>query len=277
MSKQIRFVIGNKHDTATLTASSNALPITNTQLSERSLVWRSTSAEEQMIEGELDAGEMVGCLAIMRHNFGPSFQCKIEFFNGDTQVYNSGYFSTAMLIPAGVWRAGVDPWGASRDEELPNNVPVTIVWLEQSVLVSRYKITLIDSLNKDGFMQIGRIVLGDVFSPTNNFAWSPKITWIETGEQRVTEGGSLRTSGLGDLRRKLEIQLDWLDAADRFRFISALGKSGMGADILVSAYPDSNDEFLELEGLILCRREQVMTITHNLPNNWQLPLTFLEV
>lgn len=273
----VRFVIGNAHDLAVLTATSQALPVINTQRSERGLVWRSVGLAQQIIEGTFTTGQFAGCLSLLQHNLSATGLRRVELFNGTTKVYDSGLTPTALLIPAGIWRAGVDPWQATYNEHLPAGLSAAILWLPQTFVITRYRITLSDPGNLDGYLQVGRIILGDVFSPQFNMNWSPKIAWQESGEHKITEGGSVRTIGRGDLRRKVDISLDWLNDTDRSQLITKMGKAGMGSDVLISLYPDSSSVMLELEGTMLCRREQSLTTTHNFLGNWQLPLTLVEV
>lgn len=273
----VRFVIGNAHDEATLTATSQALPIENTQRGERALVWRSAGLGEQIIEGTLRTGHVVSCLAILRHNLGANGLRQVELFNGEELVYDSGPVPTALLIPAGIWQAGIDPWHATYNDRLPTGLSATVLWLPSSYIITRYRITVSDYGNPDGYLQISRILLGLTFSPTYNINWSPKITWQESGEHKITEGGSLRSIGRGDLRRKFDLNLDWLNDADRQQFITKMGQAGIGADVLVSLYPEASSIMQELEGTMLCRREQSLATTHNLHGNWQLPLTLIEV
>lgn len=273
----VRFVIGNAHDSATLTATSQALPVTNTQRSERGLVWRSVGLGEQVIEGVLRTGHIVSCLAILRHNLGANGIRRIELFNGDEMVYDSGPIPTALLIPAGTWQAGIDPWQATYNDRLPAGLSAAILWLPRPYTITCYRITISDLGNPDGYLQISRILLGLTFSPKFNISWSPKIEWQESGEHKITEGGSLRTSGRGDLRRKIDISLDWLNEGDRSQLITKMGQAGIGADILVSLYPEVSSIMQELEGTMLCRRTQSLITTHNLHGNWQLPLTLIEV
>lgn len=273
----IRFVIGNAHDEASLTATTQALPIENTQRSERALVWRSTNLEDQLIEGTLHTGKVISCLALLHHNLGANGLRQIEMFNGDELVYDSGPVDVALLLPAGIWRAGIDPWHATFNDRLPTGLSAAILWLPQPTIITRYRIRVSDYGNPNGYLQIGRILLGDVFSPQFNINFAPKITWQESGDHKITEGGSLRTLGRGDLRRKLSLNLNWLNDADRSQLITQMGQAGLGTDVLISLYPTSSSVMQQLEGTLLARREQSLTTTHNLPGNWQLPLTFIEV
>ncbi|MFG1487652.1 hypothetical protein ABMA58_00210 [Oceanospirillum sp. HFRX-1_2] len=274
--RNLRLLAHNAHDQATLTATSEALPIANTQRSERPMVWRSTDLSEQVIEAQLATGAVIDCVALVRHNLGASGLRRIELLYQGDVVYDSGPEPTAILIPAGVWRAGVDAWGATYNDQLPVDSAVTVHWVPQQLLVTGYRITL-TSANPDGFMQIGRIFAGASFSPEVNFDWSPKVEWQEQGEHLPTEGGSLRTVGLSGLRRKVDLQLSWLSDSDRVQLVSLLGKAGLSADLLISLYPSHESEMLELEGLIVCRRAPAISTQHTRPDNWQMPQTFIEV
>lgn len=276
LTKRIRILAGNIHNTATLTATSEALPVENTQRSERAMVWRSTSLNEQTITGVLPTGSIVDCVALARHNLSAGGIRRIELLYEGSVVYDSGLIPTALLIPAGIWRAGVDPWGATYNDQLPGNTSLTVQWTDTKYLVTGYRITL-SGTNDDGYMEVGQIFIGDTFQPEFNFSWNAETDWQESGEHLKTEGGSLRTVSLGDLRRQVNINLDWIIDSDRTQLISRLGKAGMGSDLLVSLYPDSASQMLELEGIMVCRRLNSINTRHNLPGNWSAGLTFLEV
>lgn len=272
---QLRILAENLHDTATLTATSEALPIANTQISRRSSVWRSTSAAEQVITGDLAVPSNINCIAIFQHNLGADGITRIEVLRGEDVVYDTGPVSTAIYIPAGIWRAGVDPWEATYNDQLPGNTPLSIVWLPSISNATGYRISLAGA-GVQGYHEIGRIMVGAYFSPTVNFSWNPKVEWIESAEHLRTEGGSLYTVGGGDIYRRISINLDHLTDADRTQLIVQLGKAGQAGDLLVSLYPEAG-AMLALEHTMVCRRIVTLSTTHDRYSNWKLPLTFEEV
>ena len=276
IGKNLRILANNLHDSATLTATTEALPVDNTQRSERSRVWRSVGTGEQVIEADLSVGGFVDCFALSRHNLGSTGIIRVQLFDGATEVFDTGSIPTALLIPAGIWRAGIDAWGASYNDETPSGSALAVYWLDSPVAISSYKIT-ISGGSVDGYYEIGRILIGLSFSPRDNFNWGIGVEWIESGEHIQTEAGSLRTIGsTADRRRKFDLKLDWLGEADRVILVSQLVKLGIGADLLVSLYPKGTS-MQQIESTMVCRRETSLKHTHSVPRSWQAPLSFIEV
>lgn len=274
--KNIKLLALNLHDTATLSASSEVLPVENTQRSERPMIWRSAGNGPQIITADFAAAAVVDCIAIARHSLSAGGVWRVELLNGQDVVYDSTDQPVAMVIPAGVWRAGVDPWGATYNDQLPSNVALSAHWLDHGYLATGYRITITPAAT-DAYVDIGRIFAGSSFSPSQNFDWNPSIGWMESAEHLMTEGGSMRTVGINGLRRKTSINLSWMNESDRTQLIGLLGKAGLGADLLVSIYPESDSAMLELEGMMVCRRDGALAVTHSMANTWRMPLTFLEI
>ncbi|MCK2042577.1 hypothetical protein KZO83_07730 [Chromohalobacter sp. TMW 2.2308] len=268
----LRFIINNAHDGTLLNATSNALPITNTQRSERVKVWRSTNTSQQVIDATLPTPTYLGAVVLYRHNLSSGSRVRLELLVDNDVIYDSGSVNISGLIPLGEFAIGVDPWGATSTDSIPTQQAA--FWLPV-LLATRYRITIDDPDNLDGYMEIGRIISGQVISPKFNASYGLTLEWQDAGEHRRTEGGSLRTVGEG-LSRRLPIDLDWLDATDRARFTAAILKSGKNRDIYVSVLPEEGG-IDEAEYAFLARRENNYAHTHNQFNNWRSQLIFLEV
>jgi hypothetical protein len=268
----LRLIIDNAHDAATLTATSEALPVAYTQRSGRSYVWRSAGLGEQTITGTFDVPRFISSLVVYNHNLSSEGTIRFEYLlNGDV-VFDTGPVISADIIPLGVWRAGIDPWGAQDLTELP--AVQYNVWTE-STLVSGYRITLNDPGNSDGFLQIARVFSGIPYSPEYNASFGLSLEWLEFAENKRTESGSLRTIGEGTARR-LSFDLAHLNSAG----LGALGKellrAGKRSDVYISVYPETGG-MREAEHAFVCRRESNYSHNHDFFNNWQAPLTFEEV
>lgn len=272
----IRILPENLHDAATVSASSEQMPVAYTQHSGRSYVWRSADAQNQTITATLATPGFIDCIAVSRHNLGSVGRLRVKLFmTGQNEpVYDSLELSTAMFIPAGVWRAGIDQWGATYNDLLPGGSELGIHWMPAPVLADRYELE-VSSTKTSGYFEIGRIFSGLSFSPEINIDWNPVIDWGDRSEQLETEGGSLRTIKRPG-RRSFDIRLSWLSASDREVLISRLVRGGLGNDLLVSLFPETGG-LGELEHTMICRLGS--SFSHSLSHyqNWQSSLKFLEV
>lgn len=275
MTKNLRIIFDNAHDAATLTATSEAsdnLLIENTQRPGRSYVWRSLDTEPQVITASFNSPTAINAVVIYQHNLTALGRVRIEYLLDSRVVFDSGNLIASELIPLGVWRAGVDPWGGDDLTELPN-VQLS-VWTPDR-FVDSYRITIDDSSNPAGFIQVARIVAGPAYSPVFNASYNPKLDWVDSAEHKRTESGSINTIN-GNVYRRLTIDLDYLDALDRSKLTRQVLKRGKGADLYISLFPEMGG-MTEAEHEFLARRENDYGHTHNYFNNWQNQLVFIEV
>lgn len=268
----MRLIIDNVHDGASLTATSEALPVAYTQRSGRAYPWRSTDTATQVIEGTLASAEYIDALVLYRHNLSATATAQVELLGDTGVVYDSGEQPLAELIPLGVFRAGIDPWGASYNDQIP--VACSPFWLPVTAITG-YRITLKDPANSAGFVQVGRVIVGLSFSPEYNPAYGLQLEWRENVEHRRTEGGSLRSVGEG-LARRLSLDLAFMPDNDRAKLTTDLVKRGKASDVFISVYPEQGG-LKEIEHSFLARRDANYSHTHDFYANWQASLPFLEV
>lgn len=272
MSDNIRLIINNEHDEATLTATSEATPIDYTQRSGRSYVWRSADLAPQTITATLPGVRYLSGLVVYNHNLTSLGTIRIEYLLDGTVVYDSGEIIAADLIPLGTWQAGVDPWGEQDLTELPT-VQYN-VWTAPT-LADSYRISVDDPSNPDGYMQIARIFAGIAYSPEYNPQYGLSLEWQDFAENRRTESGSLRTVGSGTARR-LTFDLDFLSRAGLTQLSRELLRTGKGRDIYISVYPGVGG-MREAEHAFVARRSSDYAHSHAFFNNWQSSLEFQEV
>lgn len=268
----IRFVINNQHDTATLTATSEATPIDYTKDQKRGRVWRSTDATAQLITGTLPSPTHANSLVIGRHNFSSDATLRLILKNGAIPIYDSGSQSVEELIPCGVWRAGIDPWGATFNDQIKPQIGT--LWFDIQSF-DNYELTITDTANPNGFYEVSRIFLGLSFEPTVNFSMNNQLEWFEDVEHERSAGGSLHSNSSSGVYRRLTIPLDWLNEADRTALLSNFYGAGKGSDLYVSCYPEAGG-MKEIEYSFIAKRENNYSVKHNIRNNWQSQLVLVE-
>lgn len=272
MSANMRLIIENLHDQATLSATSQALPIAYTQRSGRSYVWRSTDTSQQVITATLPGPRPISGVAVYDHNLSVQGRVRIEFLLDGRVVYDAGDEYASGLIPLGIWRAGIDPWGGLDITGIPQARSDT--WTDERIADS-YRITITDPSNESGYLQINRIFAGAAYSPKFNGSYGLKLEWLDFAEHQRTEGLSLRTTGDGSARL-LTVNLDHLDRAGMAQLGRSLLRVGKRQDIYVSVYPTWGG-FLEAEHAFVARRSERYGHVHSAVENWQSPLSFEEV
>lgn len=273
MSANMRLIIENVHDSAALTATSEALPVEYTQRSGRAYPWRSTDTAEQVIDATLGSTQFIDALVLYRHNLSSSATVQVELMDSTGLIYDSGQVQVAELITPPSLRVGIDPWGAAYNDSIP--VQLTTLWLPIRAITG-YRITIADPANPAGFLQVGRVITGLSFAPQYNPAYGVQLTWQEGAENRRTEGGSLRTISGSGLARLLNIDLNFLPEPDRTKLTTELVKRGMRADVFISLYPEQGG-VKEIEHAFLARRNADYAHTHDFYANWQSSIPLLEV
>lgn len=268
----LRMIIENAHDDAMLTATSEALPVAFTQRSGRSYVWRSTSLDEQVITASFSEPRFLSAMVLYNHNLTSEGTIRVEYLLEGETVYDSGTIIAADIIPLGVWRAGIDPWGAQDVTELP--IAQYNVWTE-STLVDGYRITLNDANHPDGYLQIARIITGVAYSPRFNASYGVELEWVDFAENTRTESGSLRTIGEG-MARRLTFDLSHLSGAGLGELSREMLKARKRQDIYVSLYPEAGS-IKEAEHAFVARRDNNYGHTHDRARNWQNQMVLEEV
>jgi len=273
VSENMRIIFDNLHDDSTLTATSEALPVSYTQRSGRSYVWRSTSTAEQVITGTLATPGYINSIILLRYNFSVTATVRIELLLSGSVVYDSTQRFPSELKPLGQWVVGVDPWGSSNLALLP--AKQFAVWLPQVVLCDSYRITINDANNPDGYLELGRIFIGQYYSPQYNPAYGMSLEWQDFGENVRTESGSLRTVGKGSAR-SMSFDLEVLERQGFEELTLKLTRAGKESDAYITMYPEQ-EGVLEAAHAFVAKRASNYSTGNDRFRNWRSALTFEEV
>lgn len=273
MSANMRIIFENLHDDSTLTATSEALPVSYTQRSGRSYVWRSTDTAEQVITGTLATPGYINSVVLLRHNIGVSGTVRVELLLSGSVVHDSGEAFPAELKPLGEWVVGVDPWGVPDLSLLP--AKQFAAWLPQPILCDSYRITINDADNLDDYIQVGRVFAGQYYSPATNPAYGMSLEWQDFGDNVRTESGSLRTVGRGSARQ-MSFDLEVLAQQGFSDLTLQLTRAGKESDVYITMYPEQRG-VLEAAHAFVAKRASNYTTTNDRYRNWRAPLTFDEV
>jgi hypothetical protein len=260
----MRIVYDNAIDTATLSASPalvTTLPEENLQNISRSKVARTTGLSTQTILGNLSVAKLVSSLVLWRHNFTSNATIQLELYplanQAGTKVYDSGEISPYDAKTLGDLLWGIDPLEASVFDSW--GVYWSEIWFD-AVAAASFKLTIKDSANPDGYMQVSRAYLGAYIGASFNPSYGMQLGWDEKVKQERTAGGTLYSDPAAAYRQ-LQFTLEMLSEVDRPKFLEFTRVVGMTKDFFISIYPELGGE-IERDHSMLAKMIQYAPQTH---------------
>jgi hypothetical protein len=201
MTKSIQFSYNNWSDAATLSGGSwlAALPLVNLQNRLQSLVARSTDATAPATQFAIDLGNtstIVSIIGLVRHNFSTAATYRIT---GGTTPGGSDIFDTGTLA---VWPPIYLPgdlewemnnwWTGIVDPAVAALYPVNLWVFTGGMTLARYwTVIIVDTTNTAGYVQIGRLWMGQSWQPQRSFAWNATLGWEARSIEEQSLGGVL--------------------------------------------------------------------------------------
>ena len=165
----IRFMWKNLWDIGTLTASSEDpnFPASNTRNRWYTRTWRSTSvAGTEWLKVDLGFPQRVAAFIIKFHNFTSGAVVKLQGNNADD------------------WTA------PGYEAVLPINQHIIVHFFNEMSL-QYWRVTIEDTSNSNGYIEIGRVFLGSYFEPTRNFVYGNAFVIDDDSLLVMSEGGQI--------------------------------------------------------------------------------------
>lgn len=177
----------NRIDDATLSGGSwdTSLPITNIQNRKISRVARTTNDSSGNTYLTIDLGieRFIKIISIINHNLSSIANWRITASNV-SNFSSLEYDSSVSTVWGEVYPYGAIQWGLSNWWEGTISIEDTEDWVKtathitDSTIYARYwRIQFFDNLNSDGFIQLGRIFLGDGWQPNVNIDYGSDLSW----------------------------------------------------------------------------------------------------
>ena len=200
---RVLFLSRNYADDATVTASSanTSFPVSNLKTEPRRQSWRTTSITSQYLT--LDMGEVkdFNAVCFVNHNITQAGEYNIyahatNIFPSDTasasfKLENQLFYPSC--IGAGEYYCGWSGAGGVPDDDQLQLMGKTVVDTFAQSEYRYWHITFSDSTNTDGYLEIGRLVLGYSFQPEINMDWGSDFEIVDPSVIQVTKGGGVIT------------------------------------------------------------------------------------
>lgn len=236
------FLYWNKADSATVTASSAALPASRVQDPRPGRIWRATGYTSEVLTFDFGAGVDLTHGAVVNHNLGVSGTIRHQAGN-DATFSSNLYDSAAIEAWPPVAGFGSDGFGVSL-----GGYPILTNFADYrpfrlfdygGTLNCRHSRFIFTSTSASGNIQVGRIFNGIGYQPSVNFAYNWSTEWVDPSELIETEASFfiVRRQKYRLHRLSLEHipQSEALGALDDLKRI--VGKS---RDLLVVLFPSAD-------------------------------------
>jgi hypothetical protein len=246
----MRIIPVNMADRATLTATSEALAVTNLQKPDRTAVWRATGTSAS-ITATLSTDATIDSVALMTSNLSAAATWRIRVYDsGNSVIYDSGTILACPPDPFGTFDWGFAPLGVNAFTF--GLSAYSINWQASRVLGRKVVIDISDPTNTSGYVEASRLVFGERWEPATNPDWGATLTWVEGGTQTRCEDGTLRSEA-GAKWRKLSFSLGWMSPSDRSKFSEIVRQCGSKKDFVVSVFPSDSDAVKEAHYTMLAK------------------------
>lgn len=215
------------------------LPLANVQEPDVQRVARSASASPAHTRFRVDLGTArpaaLSMFVLLNHNITPAGRWRIvataDAADADPaqRVLDTGLLP--VWVPTVVFGAqpwGVLPWDGNDASAYPSGT-VAFHLLRQPVVARYLWVYVDDAANPAGFVQAGRFLAGQAWSPQVNASYGAAIRWVDAGEARRTRGGR-RIVRTAPRYRQFDLQFEALTEAEAmgiaFEVSRQLGKEG---------------------------------------------------
>lgn len=269
-ANNLRIIHNNIADTATITSTATAVgyPTSNLQNDTKGLVWRSTSLASTTITLSWASDQIIGGVILPFTNLSTSATIRVVCKNSAaTVLYDSG---TVQAVPYVVPANGASNYsygGGATARAYTTSILSTVRSVE---------VTLVDSGNTQGYMEVSRIVCGSYWSPTYNTEYGLSVDYKDTSQHSRTQAGNILTE-IATAYKTLNFSLGYMNAADRNTLVRILRQNGMRKSLWISLFPLDTEPEKEYIYSVYGKLSQSATITHPQFSQYASTITIEEV
>ncbi len=164
--------INNRTNIATLTSTATyaaSLPLANLKTAILPEVARTTTTDLFTITANLSSqpARSIGALAIAAHNLSRNATIQYQTYQNTTEVDDSGVLAVWPYLPEEHphWQAHTYTAEIIDDERISQAMPTHIYFLPANTKANKVIITITDESNSDGYIQLGRLFIGEQIDP----------------------------------------------------------------------------------------------------------------
>lgn len=227
--------------TAAATSSASGFPLTNAGANSKASVWRSTSLSSQTISGDwAGTAKTINCVALAFTNLIEGSTVRVKLYQEIADV--SPYYDSGVRT---VWFAYDPPDGFTTIGLIafPFGGGVHFPIFFNAATIKKFEIIITSSGNPDGYIEVGRILIGNAWSPEHNAEYGATIGHVDESEINRTAGGQYVDRR--GMHKTISFDLRYLSDADRSELSSIVRRNGKRSPVFLSMYPDETDEIFQ--------------------------------
>lgn len=251
MPANLRIIYDNAADRSAISASASAGAMTPDRLQNdmKSDVWRSIAASATLTLS-WPTVEPVAGVALCYSNLSSQAQMRVTVYGyaGDL-VADTGWQMACPPKTIDELRWGVEPLALTA--YMPGH-GIAQSWLALPVLASRVVVELTDPCSQSGYIEAGRIVVGDYWSPIDNADYGASVSFVDASKHYRTDAGDLLTDR-GTRHRKQNLSLSAMRSSDRERFWQMVFGGGLARPLFLTLFPEAADKLLEQTHSMYCK------------------------
>lgn len=220
----------------TVGASNSSFPLTNLKDDVKTNTWRSTNLSNPEIEITWSTGQTISGLALAFTNLIKNSTFRLRLYEdtaGTILAHDSGTITISESIdpPSGFTTIN------SSSFNFGGGIHAS-AFFNPKLNIRRALITLTSAGNPDGFIEIGRIIIGDSFEPEDNADYGERFGFEDTTERVRTSAGNL-ISDRGTISRFLEFSMGSMSENDNFALMNIFRRVGFSQPIFVNIIPQT--------------------------------------
>ena len=259
--EKVRFGYRNRIDAATLSGGSWQAPLTNIQTLRLAQRARSTSTNPNdcLINIEFDEDRLIQVISVNAHNISANGYVRIFagsapglkdlYDSGEAEVWPTMYSALSLH-----WR-DYHFWSGKIDEEARKEYQKSFIHICTASVETKYwGIQVYDTGNADGYVEIGRLFMGRLFTPQFNVIYGAQIAWEDNSKIESSLVGVEYMSKV-PMTRVAQVNYDYSFRREALEGLYELQRqSGTTQEVLFIGNADDSDQMARLSFLGRFRR-----------------------
>lgn len=250
----------NSYNTISGTNINGSYPVTNTVSDLRGIVCRTTTTSTT-INITWASSQSISAVVLPYTNLTSTSTLRVRLYSDEamaTQLYDSGVLSSGILL-AGTSLLS-NTFGSNYRYSFGGGSCIRKYFTQYSTCRA-IKLDIVDTSNTDGYIEIGKIVVGSYWSPTYNTEFGLSVGIADSSTKLRTQNGSLITD-VGTSNKFMSFNLSYMNSTDRDTLFNIINSIGTKASLYISLFPEDADTNKEYIHQIYGRLSDLATISH---------------